>query len=157
MTKKLDEFVRLLKALQKAEVKPQMVWATVKEVDWKKKQMTAIGLIDNLEYYNVLLGLGHIAKKPKVDSNCLLGVIGNHDAFTFLVEAQEVEEMVVVSDTAEMTIKNDGFIIKKGNESLTNVLNDFIDEVNKIVVINGTTINVAAVTAIKNRLNTILK
>ena len=153
----LDEFVRLLKQKQKSEVQPQMVWATVKSVDWEKRTMVAIGLVDDLEYYDVLLGLGHTYKRPKQGSKCLLGVIGNHVAFTFLIEAENVEEMLVVSGQSEMTVKEEGFIIKRADQSLTQVLNDFIDEVNKIVVINGTTINVAAVNLIKERLNTILK
>lgn len=157
MGKELDEFTRLLREAQKAAVRPQMVWATVKSVDWDKKRMVAIGLIDNLEYYDVLLGLGHVHKRPKQGSKCLLGVIGNHSAFTFLIEAEEVQEMLVVSNETQLTVKEEGFILKKGDESLTDVLNDFIDEVNKIVVINGTTIDVPAVTLIKQRLNTILK
>ncbi|WP_228235939.1 hypothetical protein [Allomuricauda sp. M10] len=152
-----DEFVRLLKEKQKSEIQPQMVWATVKSVDWEKRTMVATGLVDDLEYYDVLLGLGNTYKKPKQGSKCLLGVIGNHSAFTFLIEAESVEEMLVVSGESEMTVKEEGFIIKRADQSLTQVLNDFIDEVNKIVVINGTTINVAAVNLIKQRLNTILK
>lgn len=153
----LDEFVRLLKEKQKSQTQPQVVWATVKTVDWEKRTMVATGLVDDLEYYDVLLGLGNTYKKPKQGSKCLLGVIGNHSAFTFLIEAESVEEMLVVSGESEMTVKEEGFIIKRADQSLTQVLNDFIDEVNKIVVINGTTINVAAVTLIKQRLNTILK
>ncbi|WP_055394754.1 hypothetical protein [Flagellimonas eckloniae] len=157
MGKELDEFTRLLGEAQKSAVKPQMVWANVKEVDWDNKRMVAIGLIDELEYYDVLLGLGHIDKRPKVGSKCLLGIIGNHSAFTFLIEAEHVEEMTVVSNETELTVKEDGLVVRKANESLKDVLNDFIDEVNKIIVINGTTINKVAVTEIKQRLNTILK
>lgn len=134
-----------------------MVMATVKSVDWPNRKMVATGLVDDLEYYDVLLGLGHVDKKPRVGSKCLLGIIGNHEAFTFLVHAAEVEEMVVVSGPTELTINEDGYRIKKGNETLAQVLNDFFDEVMKIIVVNGTTINVPAVTAIKQRLNTVLK
>lgn len=74
----------------------------------------------------------------------------------FLVEADELEEFVFKSGKSEMTIKDEGFIIKYEGESLKKVFNDMIDEINKIIVINGTSINVPAMVAIKQRLNTIL-
>lgn len=152
----LDEFVRLQKEQGKAAVKPQLVWATVKTVDWSKKTMVATDLIDELDYYDVLLGIGSIYKKPKIGAKCLLGVLGNKASATFLIETQEVEEIVVKSDKTIFKIKENGFILEQNEDSLKSVLNDFIDEVNKIVVLNGNTINVAKVTAIKQRLNAIL-
>lgn len=157
MGKELDEFERLFKGHLKSGVKPKMVWATVKEVDWNTKTMTVVSLVDDLEYYDVLLGIGSVYKKPTPGTKCLLGVIGNKDVATFLIEAEAVEEMAYKSDQSEFIIKEDGFVVKKGTETLIEVLNDFIDEVNKIVVIQGNTINKAAVTTIKQRLNTILK
>ena len=133
------------------------IWATVKTVDWDAKTMIAIGLVDDLEYYDVLLGIGSIARKPKVGTKCLLGVIGGKEASTFLIECEEFEEIVFQSNNTQVTISQDGTSISKGNESLISILSDWIDEVSKIVVIQGNTINVAAMQAIKQRLNTILK
>ena len=152
----LDEFIRLQKEQGKSHVKPQIVWAIVKSVDWEKKTMIATDLLDGLDYFKVLLGIGAIYQKPKVGVKCLLGVLGNKAAATFLIEAEEVEETIYTSDKTKFVIKESGFIIQKNEESLKSVLNDFIDEVNKIVVINGNTINKAKVIAIKERLNTIL-
>jgi hypothetical protein len=152
----LDEFIRLQKEQGKAHVKPQMVWAIVKSVDWENKTMVATDLIDELDYYNVLLGIGAVYKKPKIGTKCLLGVIGNKASATFLIEASEIEETIYTSDKTIFKIKEDGFVLEQNGDSLKSVLNDFIDEVNKIVVIYGNTINVAKVTAIKERLNTIL-
>lgn len=157
MSKKLDEFVRLMKQGQKAMVKPQMVWAIAGDVDSEKNTMTATGLIDKLEYYDVLLGIGHITKIPKKGAACLLGIIGGHSAFTFLIEAENVTEMKIISDKTNFIINENGYLIKQDEESLTAVLNEFIDEVLKIVVINGRSVNVPALTEIKQRLNTILK
>lgn len=157
MSKKLDEFVRLMKNGQKALVKPQMVWAKAGAVDLAAKTMTAKGLVDDLEYYDVLLGLGHIHKIPNEGSLCLLGIIGNHSGFTFLIEADDVKAMQIKSNETDFIIDETGYKITKANESLTNILNDFIDEVMKIVVIEGRSINVPVVTAIKTRLNTVLK
>jgi hypothetical protein len=156
MSKAIDEFQRLLKEQQKGAVNPQLIWATVEAVDWNAKTMTAKSVVDGLEYYNVLLGLGSFYRKPPIGTKCLLGVLGNKAAATFLIEAEAFEEEIYKSGTTEFTIKETGFIIKQGDESLKTILNDFITEVNKIVVVQGRTIDVAAVTLIKNRLNTVL-
>lgn len=152
----LDEFIRLQKEQQKGVVKPQIVWATVKSVDWEAKTMEATSLIDGLDYFDVLLGLGAVYQKPKIGSKCILGVLGNQASATFLIEASEIEETIYTRDNTVFTINETGFIIKQNNESLKTVLNDFMDEVNKIVVIYGNSINKGAVTSIKQRLNTIL-
>lgn len=156
MSKAITEFQRLLKVQQKSVVNPQLIWATVESVDWDNKSMTAKSIVDGLEYFNVLLGLGSHFRKPKAGTKCLLGVLGNKAAATFLIEAEAFEESVIKSSTTEFIIKENGFIIKQGNESLRTILNDMINELNKIVVIQGKTINVPAMTAIKNRLNTVL-
>lgn len=152
----LDEFTRLMKEQGKVAIKPQLVWATVKEVDWEAKKMIATDLIDGLDYFDVLLGIGSVYKKPKIGTKCMLGVLGNNSSATFLVEAEATEEIIFSNNKSFFQINESGFAIQKNNENLKSVLNDFIDEVNKIVVLQGTTINVAAVAAIKQRLNTIL-
>lgn len=152
----LEEFTRLMKEQGKAAVKPQLVWAIVKEVDWDAKTMTATDLLDGLDYFDVLLGIGAVYQKPTIGTKCMLGVLGNKASATFLIDAEAVEETIYTSDKTKFVIQENGFIIKQSEESLKSVLNDFIDEVNKIVVINGNTINKVKVTAIKQRLNTIL-
>ena len=47
--------------------------------------------------------------------------------------------------------------MKRADENLKDVLNDLIDEVNKIKVVYGNSINVPEMLEIKNRLNTIFK
>lgn len=151
----LEEFNRLLGQRIRELIPIQTTWATVKSVKWDTKTMTATGLNDDLDYFDVLLGIGSQARKPKVGTKCLIGIIGN-SANAFLIEADELEEIYFKVNQSELTIKPDGMIVKKGGENLKVVLNDMIDEINKIIVINGTTINVAAMLAIKQRLNTIL-
>ncbi len=157
MSKEIDEFIRLSKEQSKDFVKPQIVWGTVKSVDWSSKTMTATSVVDELDYFNVLLGLGSVYRKPKVGSKCLLGVIQNHASATFLIECEDFEQIQVKSNDSEFTIDQSGFTIKKGEEDLKSVLTDFMNEVSKIVVLQGTTVNVAAITTIKQRLNTVLK
>ena len=150
-----NEFNRLLGQRIRELIPIQTSWAIVKSVDWEKKTMTATGLIDDLDNFDVLLGIGAEFRKPKVGTKCLIGIIGNSPN-SFLIEADELEEIFYKTGESEFTINDQGFIIKHADESIKAVLNDMIDEVNKIIVINGTTINVAAMEVIKQRLNTIL-
>lgn len=134
----------------------QTVWATVKAIDWDQKICIATGELDDLDYYEVLLGIGDVYLKPKKGTKVLLGVINNNSAATFVIHAEEVEEIETTVGQSKLRVKQDGFIIKQGDESLKNVFNDLIDELNKIIVIQGTSINVPAMNLIKQRLNKIL-
>lgn len=154
--REINEFNNLLAKKLKDGQSVQTVFAIVDDVDWGKKTMTATGVIDDLDYHDVLLGLGEIYTKPKLGSRCLIGLINNQGNNTFLIWSEEAEEWTHKVGDAELEMKDDGFVVKAQGESLKSVLNDFIDEVNKIIVVNGTTINVAAVTRIKQRLNQIL-
>lgn len=149
----LDELVETLK---KRPTVRATIWATAKAVDWSKKTMTAVSVTDGLEYWDVPLGIGNLYRKPAVNSKVLLGVVEGKDAAVVLLDAENVEELVYTSGESVFTIKKEGYIVKRGAESLRDCLNDFIDECNKIIVVNGTSINVPAVEAIKKRLNTIL-
>ena len=114
----------------------------VVEVDWNNKTMTVKGLIDDLEFYDVLLGLRSFYKKPKVGAKCLIGLILNNEAATFLIEAEAVDELFIEVGTSTFKIDANGFLVKRDNETLKKVLNDLIVELNKIIVIQGTSINV---------------
>jgi len=154
--REIEAFGGLMDTLIKGNAKIQTHYAYVTEVDWEAKTATVKGLLDDLEFYDVRLGLGALYVKPIVGSKCLIGLILNNDAQTFLIDAEELEEFNWTTGQSNMVIKPEGFVIKKANENLKAVLNDFITEVSKIIVIQGVTINVAALTAIKQRLNTIL-
>lgn len=149
----LDELVQLLKKPRPIRT---TIWARAKEVDWDTKTMTATSVTDELPYFEVPLGIGTLYRRPKVGSKVLLGILEGSQAAAVLLDAEDVEELVYTSGESVFTIKKEGYIIKQGNESLRDCLNDFIDECNKIIVVNGTSINVPAVEAIKERLNTIL-
>ena len=71
----LDKLKKTLSELQALKTPIQTVLVEVKEVDWGERTMTVIGIDDELEYYDVLLGLGSVNVKPKVGSNCLIGFI----------------------------------------------------------------------------------
>jgi hypothetical protein len=94
----IEKFISGLNGMSKQSVKITTTWATVKSVNWEEKTMTAIGLLDDLEYHEVLLGLGSVFIKPIEGSDCLLGMIENKDAAQFLIMAEKVEEMLVNSE-----------------------------------------------------------
>jgi len=163
-----------LKALGKQEA--IVFTATVLEVNQDKKTVT-VKDVDELEYYDVRLAAAEDDKKsvltiPKVNSSVLVCQIGNDLNTLFVVQTNEVENIIgVISDTkfeindagfkgeigdSKFEITTAGYKIDKGSENLKTVFNDMVDELNKIIVVNGTTINVAAMTIIKQRLNTIL-
>lgn len=150
------DFVNLLNQKAKENEEVSTIWATVKTIDWNQKICICTGELDDLDYYDVLLGIGDVYKKPKKGSKALLGIINGNNAHTFLIHCDELEEVETTSGESKFIIKKNGFIVKQGNESLKTVFNDMIDELNKIIVIQGTTINVPAMNLIKERLNTIL-
>ncbi|WP_155839607.1 hypothetical protein [Aquimarina latercula] len=94
---------------------------------------------------------------PKEGSPVLCGIIENNISQAVLITCSEVDSIQFIKEQTELFVDEQGFEIKRQGESLKQVLNDFIDEVNKILVINGTSINVGATTIIKQRLNKILK
>lgn len=163
--KKGDNLTELNKVLDdkaKRLIDVQTHWCTVQSVDWDKKTMTAPGLIDDLPFYDVNLGIGSVYKKPKINTKCLIGIINNNIADAFLIECDEVEEIVFKSGESHLIIKEDGFIIKQGGESLKEVLNDLFElknqlneEIQRIVVSIGVSPNVPALSQIATRTNEI--
>lgn len=133
----------------------------VKSVDKSKRTVTVTDLED-FEYTDVRLTAVIDESKavviyPKLGSTVLVSMIGNELEQLFVSSVREVESIDAVIENTEFHIDASGHRIKRGNEDLLSVLNDLIDELNKIVVIQGTSVNVPATTLIKQRLNTILK
>ncbi len=167
-----DDFKTALNDVAKSNIPEGTVWGIVKSVDWKEKTMIATSVKDGLDYFDVLLGLGYRQIKPKVGSRCLISCSENKVTSMFLIDALEVEEIILnvknnqciikenetllEIDNTKAIINNQGYSIKQGNESLKTILNDWITEVSKIIVVNGTTINVGRMNEIKQRLNSVL-
>lgn len=169
MSEKLNEYKELLHNQQKRQIPVQTEWATVKEIDWDDKTMTCIGQNNELEYFDILLGLGSIFKKPKIGSTVLIGSIDNSEE-SFMLDCEEFDEMIFTSGETEFTINQDGYIFKQGNESFQKILIDFMTETIKlnqqlqlVIVSAGVSPNVPALeeivqstNVIKQRLNSIL-
>ncbi|MEM8506241.1 MAG: hypothetical protein AAF717_00365 [Bacteroidota bacterium] len=133
----------------------------VSAVDKDQKTIDGFG-VDGFNYKGIRLTASIEAKDavvlyPNVGSTVLVSIIGKSLEHLFVVAVREVESIDAVIGTTELHVDNDGHRIKRNGEDLRTVLNDMIDELNKIFVVNGTTINVAAMNLIKERLNQILK
>lgn len=156
MTGEFKRFSELISKRFKEMAEIQTAWVVVKSVDWSEKTMVATGVADELDYFDVLLGLDADYKRPKVGAKAIIGIIDNQPGNSFLIYAEQLEEIEINVGKSLLHIKDNGFILKQGSESFKTVLNDMIDELNKIIVIQGTTINVPAMNLIKQRLNNIL-
>lgn len=117
---------------------------------------------DKTDFFKVSLnaieenGTNKLIVTPALNSKVVIGVFPN-GVDAVILSCSEVDKVYFKKSTTEFEADTDGFMIKRNNENLKAVLNDYIDEVNKIIVVNGTSIDVAATIVIKARLNTILK
>lgn len=139
----------------------QIFTATVTSVNREQKTIEALGA-DEMEYFDVRL-TSAINSDPKViqypanGSTVLLGKIDNDDNTLFVCAISEVESIEGYIGQTEFLIDKKGYKVDANGENLKMVFNDMIDEINKIIVLYGTSINVGAMEGIKQRLNTILK
>lgn len=132
----INELAQNLQSMAKRHVKVQTAWAVVKSINWGEKTMVATGVLDELDYHDVLLGIGGEARKPKLRSQCLLGMIENQDGAAFLIAAEEYE----------------GFLFESQNENLGKILDDLIREILNIYAPK----NVANIGVIRERLKKVL-
>ena len=86
----LDTFGQLFKQHLNGVVKATMRWVTCTAVDWEAQTMTATDG-DELEFFDVLLGIGTNVVKPVVGSDCLIAIIENDEATAFMLFADEAE------------------------------------------------------------------
>lgn len=102
------EFGKLLTSKTKKLIDVQTHWCTVKEVDWDKKTMTATGVIDGCDFFEVNLGIGSISRNPTIDSKCIIGIINNNAADAFLIECESVDEIEISDATGFKLLLKDG-------------------------------------------------
>lgn len=157
----LDKLKQTIIELIKSKIPIQTVWVEVSEVDWEERTMTAVGVDDEVEYFEILLGLGSLDLKPKIGSHCLIGIIENRETSSFLIMAEEINELDVNIDKCQLNI-NDGFLLKKQNETLAKLMSDLLKEIQnmKFTTNTGSTIllvNKPNFLLIENRFKDFLK
>ena len=102
----------------------QLRWVTVDKVDKENKAMDVTGVIDQLEYYDVQLGMGALCIYPKPGTTCLVGIIEGQETDAFLISADEVDEIVLNGGTLSgwTPVPNDG------GSALKTALSSYISE-----------------------------
>jgi len=121
----LDIFYGLFKQHLNGTQKATLRWVTCKDIDWDKGIMTATDE-DGREYFRVMLGTSSLILKPKIDTDCLIGIVHGHEEMTFLITASEVD--LIVSQNAIPSRKHLGgtmpYVFSEyGVLQLANVLN----------------------------------
>ncbi|MCG8811438.1 hypothetical protein G1K81_13205, partial [Tenacibaculum finnmarkense] len=76
---------------------------------------------------------------------------------TAIIKYTEIDRVTIQIDEFEVDCNKQGLSVGNKGESFKTIVNDLIDELNKILVIQGNTINVPAMNAIKKRFNKVLK
>jgi len=152
----LDNFGQLFKRHINGSMRATLRWVSATEVDWDTQTMTAVDG-DGLEFFDVLLGVGTTAVKPVVGTDCLIAIVEGDEATAFLLFADEAEELYLKAGETQVIVSETGCAIERGDENLLKALTDLIAEVQKIVVVVGTTPNVVELEAIKTRMKAILK
>ena len=158
----LDKLNKAVTDKIKSFVSVQTIWVEAGEIDWEEKTMTAIGISDDLPYYDILLGLDSILIKPKKGATCLIGLIDNNPTTPFLIWANETEEYSIKVENTELKMDN-GFLLKKENETLAKLMTDLLQEIQKmkfLTVSGGPTtrlINQPKFKEIENRFKELLK
>ena len=94
---------------------------------------------------------------PAEGSEVLVAIIENMKTEAVVIRCSEVQKVKAKIGTTELEINADGFRFGRGNEDLKAAIGDLVAEIQKIIVVQGTGPNVAALTGIKNRINQILK
>lgn len=126
MTDSISEFKKLLFGKTKEAIPVQTFWAIVKSVDIATQTMVAI--VDDLEYFDILIGLGSLLTVPKVNTLCLIGIIENkHGAF--LIDAKEIEKQILEIDSVKIEVSASGIKVERNGINLKDVTETFMSDV----------------------------
>lgn len=90
LKEEIDQFGELFKRRLSDHSKATLRWVVAGEIDWENKTMTAKGE-DDLEYFDVLLGVGAVAVKPVKDSDCLIAIVEDDESTAFMLYADQAE------------------------------------------------------------------
>lgn len=94
---------------------------------------------------------------PAEGSTVLVAIIENMKTEAVVIRCSEVRRVKAKIGDTELELDADGFRFYRSDENLQAVISDLIGEIQKIVVVVGTTPNIPALEAIKQRLKQILK
>lgn len=131
MLESIVEFKKLLAKKNKESIPVQTIWGVVHSVNENDKTMDV--MVNGIEYFDVLLGLGAIVTIPKKGSRCLIGIIENKHG-GFLIDASEIQRQTITIDTTSIEITKEGVKIERNGLNLKTVQTDFMTAVSGIMV-----------------------
>ncbi|MGY0034454.1 hypothetical protein [Pedobacter sp. NJ-S-72] len=98
-----------------------------------------------------------VVEIPADQSSVIYAIIDNQDTEAILLKCSEIAKVLIIVGDMEYHLDKYGCMIKSGNDSLGKVLSNVIDEISKIIVINGRSPNLAVLNELKIKVNKILK
>ncbi|MEG3973467.1 hypothetical protein QT970_02460 [Microcoleus sp. herbarium8] len=137
---------------------------TVLEVNADEKTVNVKPVDDTAEIYNVRLQAesetGGLVLFPKVGSRVLVVFINKNSAA--VVNTSEIEKLELVIQNVKFEVDQEGFLLKKENETLKKLMADLITAIKalKFTTNNGPTINIINIAdfiALESRFNQFLK
>ncbi len=149
-----------LEKLVKRYTRLQVIEAKVKSLS--EDQCEVIALDGSNEFFKVSLNAvlenesDKMINYPAPGSTVIIAIAPGQTTASIIAFSQ-VDKAYFQKGSTVQEIDGDGYKLERDGESLKKVINDLIDEVNKIKVIYGNTINVAEMIKIQLRLNRILK
>ena len=129
LNNELDRFGQLFKQNLNDSIKAAMKWVSPTSVDWEAKTMTAVDG-DGLAFYDVLLGVGTIAVKPAIGTDCLIAVIEADDATAFMLYADEAEAIVI--DAGSLQYNSQSVIFNNGDNGGLIMISPLISWMQKV-------------------------
>lgn len=163
-----DDVTRELRKLMDSRVTVTIIPATVNAVD--ESALTCdVTDADGNEIYDVRLRAaidgsiqGHVII-PQTGSTVLVANIGNSPNEHFIAGFSGVKKLIVQIDSTRFQVDTSGILLQRGEMTLKQALNMLIDQIVAITVpvttapgTSGPPVNAAAITAIKNTIDTVL-
>jgi hypothetical protein len=108
-------FKSLLTKNTDAAIPMVMRRVVVKEVNWEEKTMTATDLIDDLDHFDIRLGIGAMYRRPTVGSLAIIAIIGKETVDTILMECASIDQLEVTDQTGFKVDLNEGKMTVNGD------------------------------------------
>jgi hypothetical protein len=118
-----DDLRRNLSKMAQKQIVVQTEWVVCKSVNWDEKTLAATDA-NGVEISDILCGLEMLQIKPKENAKCLIGMIDNNNAQAFLINCEEVEEVVWNGGNNKGLVKLPELIDKLN--AIENKVNDII-------------------------------
>lgn len=94
---------------------------------------------------------------PAEGSPVIYAIVDNQEAEACLLMCSQIEKVITEVGQAKYHLDKQGHLLQVGDQKLSSVIEDLINEVAKIIVVNGRSPNVVALNQIKQRMKKILR